>query len=92
MNAIIFSQASIFHLYRLGHLIFATTGIRHRLSDDLSMLMLIKYCSTSTDPIVNRQFSAFLSTVDDKTIEQLAKRKIIPFSYRPLNTTSRNVA
>jgi hypothetical protein len=91
MSNIIFSQSSIFHLYRLGHLACSSTGVRHRLSDELSMLMLIKHCSTSADSSVVKQFSAFLSTVDEPTISLLIAKKIIPLAYQRMSSIE-NVA
>ena len=81
MKTVIFCQSSIFHLYRLGNLVFANTGTRHRLSDEFSMLMLIKECASSNEPCIQRQFAAFLSTVDDQTTTVLLNRKILPQSY-----------
>ena len=85
MNTVIFSQASIFHLYRLGHLVFAATGVRHRLSDELAVMMLIKHSATCNDNCIQQQFSAFLSTVEDDTIAYLITERIIPPSYRQLS-------
>lgn len=75
--AIIYSQASIFHLYRLGLVVMGKTGKKYRLSDEPDMNALIRYCDRSEDLGINRQFDAFLDSVEPNVLLAMESRCLI---------------
>lgn len=76
---IIYSQASIFHLYRLGLVVMGKTGEKYRLSDEAEMNALIRYCDHTRDPSISRQFDAFLDSVDSETISLMKAKRLISY-------------
>lgn len=74
---IIFSQASIFHLYRLGLVVMGKTGKKYRLSEDADMYALIRYCDRCDDESIHRQFHAFLDSVDDNVLAAMKSQRLI---------------
>lgn len=71
---LIFSQNSIFHLYRLGLVVSGKTGKKYRLSSEKEIRSLIRYCNRSDNSDICRQYDAFLHTLEPdmfKLIEQL---------------------
>ena len=68
---LIFSQNSIFHLYRLGLVVSGKMGKKYRLSNDEEMKSLIRYCTRSNDTAICRQYDAFLSSVEPSTLTQI---------------------
>ena len=77
MNQIVFSQESIFHLYRLGHVVFGKSGARFRLAIKEDMNALIRYCDRSRDSGITRQFDAFLDSVSDEVLDSLVSRQLV---------------
>ena len=77
MKPIIFSQASIFHLYRLGHVVTGITGKRYHLENPSEMHTLIRLCDRSKNKTIATQFDAFLSTVDDNVFQQMAQHGLL---------------
>ena len=75
--SIIYSQASIFHLYRLGLVVLGKTGEKYRLSDERDMNALIRYCDQSRDPGIVRQFGAFLDSVEPATLALMKAKRLI---------------
>lgn len=75
--AIIFNQASVFHLYRLGTLVYGKTGTRYTLSDEGERLELIRFCNSYPDKSVQRQLSAFIDSLDAGVISQLQSMNLI---------------
>lgn len=61
---LVFSQTSIFHLYRLGLVVTGVTAKKYRLSEEKEMIALIRYCNRSNNTSVCRQYDAFLYTLD----------------------------
>lgn len=74
---IIYSQASIFHLYRLGLVVMGKTGEKYRLSDERDMNALIRYCDQSRDPSISRQFDAFLDSVEPAKLSLMKAKRLI---------------
>ncbi len=77
MNEIVFAQESIFHLYRLGHVVFGKSGARFRLAIKEDMNALIRYCDRSRDSSISRQFDAFLDSVSDEVLQGLVVRQLV---------------
>ncbi|MFA7554188.1 MAG: hypothetical protein WCY88_08055 [Spongiibacteraceae bacterium] len=68
---LVFSQNSIFHLYRLGLVVTAITGEKYRLSHEASMKALIRYCNRSHDTDVCRQYDSFLYSLTPEVLIQV---------------------
>jgi hypothetical protein len=77
MNQVVFSQQSIFHLYRLGHIVHAKTGKRFQLSDLEQAMQLIRYCDRCKEPVIARQWRAFVGSCDEQVLDQLASNEAI---------------
>lgn len=75
--SILFSQASIFHLYRLGLVVSGKTGHKYSLSDETQRLDLIRYCDASHDQSIQRQLNAFLSTLEPELLQTLEIYQLI---------------
>lgn len=75
--SIIYTQESIFHLYRLGLVVFGRTGIKYRLSNERDMNALIRYCDHSDDPTINLQFSAFLDSLENQVLRKMQAQHLI---------------
>lgn len=71
MDKVVFTQESIFHLYRLGLIVFSKTGKRYHLQDPVEMNSLIRFADSSNNPVIRRQFEAFLSSVEPGIVETL---------------------
>ncbi len=68
---ILFSQASIFHLSRLGALYSGKVGKKYSLSNEAERLELLRLSDTSHDLSIRKQFSAFVSTLEPETLHAL---------------------
>ncbi len=68
---ILFSQASIFHLSRLGALYSGKMGIKYSLSNEAERLELLRLSDVSNDISIRKQFSAFVSTLEPQTLKAL---------------------
>lgn len=77
MQKIIFPQSGIFHLQKLAHQIYATTGIRHRLSNETSMLNLIKHSANSNNQLTRQYFKDFTNAAGEETITKLSRMGVI---------------
>ena len=80
---LVFSQASIFHLYRLGLVVAGKTGKKYRLSDEDEMRSLIRYCNRSTNTTICRQYDAFLYTLEPSVLVEI--ENITGNSYKESN-------
>lgn len=92
MKPIIFSQASIFHLYRLGHVVTGITGKRYHLEKVDEMYSLIRYCDRSDNKSISTQFSAFLSTVDEGNYQQMAEKGLLQKMLERPDQAHRSIA
>ncbi|MEE8058103.1 MAG: hypothetical protein V3T17_09730 [Pseudomonadales bacterium] len=75
---LVFSQVSIFNLYRLGLIVTGKTGKKYRLSNEKEMRSLICYCNRSEDTSICRQYDAFLYTLEPeilRTVENITGRQ-----------------
>ena len=68
---LVFSQNSIFHLYRLGLVVSGLTQKKYRLSDDKEMQSLIRYCNRSNHTAVCRQYDAFLHSLEPEMLAEI---------------------
>ena len=70
---LVFSQNSIFHLYRLSVIVATRTGKKYRLSDEQELNSLIRYCNRSDNTAIARQYDTFLYSVEPNILEELEK-------------------
>lgn len=77
VQQIIFSQSSIFHLQKLAHDMHSVSGERHKLSNENSMMRLLKKASLSQDDIVRDDLQRFADNLDAKQISALMSHGII---------------
>ncbi len=77
MERLILNQSSILHLQKLAHDVRSTTGIRHRLADENSMMKLLKKATISENIAVQRDLKAFASELDEKQISSLLSRGVV---------------
>ena len=75
--SLIFSQESIFHLYRLGLVVNGKTGKKYKLSSEADINALIHYCDHSKDRAVKNQFEAFIASIDPDLLETMEQESII---------------
>ena len=68
---LIFSQNSIFHLYRLSVIVSSKTGKKYRLSNVEEMNSLIRYCNRSDNTAVARQYDTFLYSLEPDTLTEV---------------------
>ncbi len=65
MNKLILSQTGVFRLQQLAHQMRSCTGIRHKLSDQKSILHLLHECQNCADTAVRKQLHAFSDILDN---------------------------
>lgn len=68
---LVFSQNSIFHLYRLSVIVAAKTGKKYRLSDLQELKSLIRYCNRSENTAIARQYDTFLHSVEPDILTEI---------------------
>lgn len=74
---IILSQSGVYRLQKLANQVHNTTGIRHRLSDQASMLKLIDFSSHCENSLIHTYLAAFASELDAGTLESLENQGIL---------------
>ncbi|MEE8058244.1 MAG: hypothetical protein V3T17_10475 [Pseudomonadales bacterium] len=77
MNKVVYSQESIFHLYRLGLVVAGKTGKRYHLQIEDELNSLILDSDQSTDPSIGIQFDAFVSALSPEIIARLESEGLI---------------
>ncbi len=68
---LVFSQNSIFHLYRLSVIVSHKTGKKYRLSDEEEMNSLIRYCNRSENTAICRQYDIFLHSLEPDILTEI---------------------
>jgi hypothetical protein len=74
---IIYSQESIFHLYRLGSVVNKKTKRKYKLSNKAELNALIRYCERSGDALIKDQFKKFIASVDADTVSNMGLSGLI---------------
>ncbi len=77
MQPLIFNQSSIFHLQKLAHDVRSSTGIRHKLSDENSMMKLLKKATLSNNSNVRQDLDNFTSELDEKQLNTLMNHGVV---------------
>ncbi|WP_101757035.1 hypothetical protein [Oceanicoccus sp. KOV_DT_Chl] len=70
---LVFSQNSIFHLYRLSVIVASKTGKKYRLSNEQELNSLIRYCNRSESTDIARQYDTFLHSVEPEILTEIEK-------------------
>ena len=80
-DSLIFSQSSIFYLQKLAHDVHTNTGVRHKLSNENSMLQLLKIATLSTDFTVRHDLERFTDELDSTQVKMLKGQGVILKHY-----------
>lgn len=64
MKPLLFSDNGIYQLRRLSQVVHEETGVRHRLSDPVSVMKLLRFSAASPIERVFNSFSSFLVELD----------------------------
>ncbi len=73
----IFSQSGVYRLQQLANQVHSTTGVRHRLSNQDSLLRLLDFSSHCSDNIIQTYLVAFTSELDTEVINDLKERGVL---------------
>lgn len=68
---LVFSQNSIFHLYRLSVIVATKIGKKYRLSNVQELNSLIRYCNRSDNTAIARQYDIFLHSLEPEILSQI---------------------
>ena len=74
---LVFSKCSLFHLQKLASHVRTSTGSRHKLSDQNSMMQLLKKAVLSDNDNVQLDLNNFVSHLDDSQLQTLRKQGIL---------------
>ena len=77
MDALIYNQASIFHLQQLEIQYRKKFGKHHRLSNEASRNELINESSVSPDRVIQKYFRQFCHELEPGLIEELILRGVV---------------
>jgi hypothetical protein len=76
-DPLIFSQSSIFYLQKIAHNVHSSTGVRHKLSDQNSMLKLLKTATLSSNSVVQEDLEMFARDLNSQQVSELMGRGVI---------------
>ena len=74
---LIFSQSSIFYLQKLAHDVHSCTGVRHKLSNENSMLNLLKSATLSKNRLVRNDLEKFAADLKPEQIDALVGEGVV---------------
>lgn len=74
---LIFSQSSIFYLQKLAHDVHSCTGVRHKLSNENSMLNLLKTATLSKNRLVRKDLEKFAAELKPEQISALQGQGVV---------------
>lgn len=74
---ILLSQSSVFHLQKLAKDVHHTTGERHRLADENSMLKLLKKAALSNESTVQVDLKNFARDLNDSQLDSFLRRGVM---------------
>ena len=77
MDRLVFSEKAIYRLRLLAQIVQKQTGVRHRLSDQRSVMQLLRYSSTCADSDVFDNFCHFTNELDQKQQSYLQGRGLL---------------
>lgn len=73
----IFSQSSIFYLQKIAHNLHSSTGVRHKLSEENSMLKLLKAATLSSNGEIREDLDKFAEDLDRNQLDELMGRGVM---------------
>lgn len=90
MKSLVLTQTGIFRLQQLANMVRQRTGVRHKLSDQKSIVNLLRYSCTSTDTTIYRAFGTFTDELDDEQRAYLQSRGLLipPMVFAKPNNAS----
>lgn len=74
---LIFSPSSIFYLQKLAHDVHSCTGVRHKLSNENSMLNLLKSATLSKNRAVRKDLEKFTADLNAEQINALMGEGVV---------------
>jgi hypothetical protein len=77
MESLVFSQSAVYQLQQLSKTVREKTGVRHRLSDQKSLVSLLRYSSTSPDANIFLYFSRFTNELEPEQRAYLQGRGLL---------------
>lgn len=77
MQNLVLSQSAVYQLQQLTKTVRDKTGVRHRLSDQKSILSLLRYSSSSPDPDIYTYFNRFTNELDEDQRDHLMELGLI---------------
>ena len=81
-DTMLFSQSSIFYLQKIAHTVHSSTGVRHKLANENSMLKLLKAATLSSSAMVQEDLEQFAKDLDKDQVNRLISRGVILKSYQ----------
>jgi len=78
LDKLIFSQSGVFRLQQLASQVHSITGMRHKLSDQSSMMELLRDCASSNHSVIQEHFAAFSSELDSGQVGSLVANGVRP--------------
>ena len=90
MKSLMLSQSGIYRLQQLANMVRQKTGVRHKLSEDKSVVNLLRYSCTSTDTTIYKVFNAFTDELNDEQRGLLQSRGLMvpPIIFAQPNTAA----
>lgn len=77
MQQLVFTERAIFRLRQLSQTVLKKTGVRHRLSDQRSVLELLRFSCTTSDGEVFESFCGFTNELDEDQRTYLQGRGLL---------------
>ncbi|MBX2809122.1 MAG: hypothetical protein KTR20_10875 [Cellvibrionaceae bacterium] len=77
MKHFIFSGRAVYKLRLLSQAVLKKTGVRHRLSQQRSVMELLRYSSTTPDGVIFDHFCEFTQELDEQQRKYLEGRGLL---------------
>lgn len=77
MQQLILSQSSVFYLQKIAHDVHADSGVRYKISNESSMLNLLKAATLSKNRLVKEDLNRFASDLDKAQIKTLMSHGVV---------------
>lgn len=75
--SIVFNESSILHLQKLAKDVKTSTGVKHRLSDENSMLRLLKLATEAKQQHIRNDLDAFVNELSVEQVNKLKSRGVM---------------
>lgn len=77
MQQLILSQSSVFYLQKIAHDVHADSGVRYKMSNESSMLNLLKVATLSKNSSVRKDLDRFASDLNKDQLKTLMSHGVI---------------